>query len=252
MLNIALYSNNSLFLTEFSKGLSGELRSSAGGSCRIRKLPIQQTTLFDEAESVFDLCVVDLQEDARQGLKLIRALRSAGSCEIMVVASSSEYAMAAYDLDVMSYFLAPPDYSRAAAAILRRFSHRLVPRETQFSFKTASGMRVLSAERIVYVEYSDHRMIVYTDMGKKLATTTMRLSFGEAASQLLEDSRFVRTHASFIVNIMHISQFGQSVLLMDTGVTVPVSHGKRREVKQHFNSFFNRPTTGQGDTGFNT
>ena len=239
MLNVALYSNDSRFLSEFSRGLARELRGTAGESCRIQKFPLQQTRLFEEGDTPFDLHVVDLRDDPIQGLEQVRALPRGAGAEVMVVASSPEHAMACYDADVMSYLPAPPNLSRAAKIILRRFSHRLEPRESQFSFRTASGMRVLSAGRIVYVEYSDHRLIVYTDLGKKLVTTTMRLSFGEAARQLLEDSRFVRTHASFIVNIMHISEFGQAVLQMDTGVTVPVSHAKRREVKQHFNEFFN-------------
>lgn len=238
MLNIAIYSNDSLFLEYFSKELAGQLRNAVKESFRVHKFSLLQTSLYDEYKGIFHLCVVDIRDDPEQAFLWIRDLRRNAGSEVMVIADSPSYAMRAYDNDVMAYLLAPPNISRAANIILRRFSQRLEPKETQFSFKTPSGMRVLSAERIVYVEYSDHRLIVYTDLGKKLVTTTMRLSFGDAARQLLEDGRFVRTHASFIVNIMHISEFGQSVLQMDTGVTVPVSHAKRREVKQQFNRFF--------------
>lgn len=238
MLNITLYSNDSLFLTEFTRELSAHLGSYARESCRLRKLPLFQTSLYDGFEIPSDLCIVDIRDDPERDLGFVRELRKSAGTEVMVVAPSPDYAMEAYDADVMSYLPAPPDAARAAKIILRRFTQRFEPQEAQFSFKTVSGMRVLSAERIVYVEYSDHRLIVYTDLGKRLVTTTMRLSFGDAAAQLLADRRFVRTHASFIVNIMHIAQFGQSVLAMDTGVTVPVSHAKRREVKEHFTDFF--------------
>lgn len=240
MLNIAVYSNDSLFLAEFTRSLSTELGSYARESCRFRKFTLFQTSLYDGSETPFDLCVLDIRDDPERDLKLVRELKKSAGTEVMVVAFSPALAMAAYDEDVMSYLLYPPDTRRAARIILRRFTQRFEPQEKQFSFRTASGMRVLSAERIVYVEYSDHKLLVYTDLGKKLMTTTMRLSFGEAAAQLLADPCFVRTHASFIVNIMHITEFGQAVLMMDTGVTVPVSHAKRREVKQHFNEFFSR------------
>lgn len=240
MLNVALYSNDSLFLAEFTRSLSAELGSYAKGSCRFRKFTLFQTSLYDGNEPPFDLCIVDIRDDPERDLNFVRELKKNAGTEVILVAPSPDLSMAAYDADVMSYLLYPPDPRRAARIILHRFTQRFEPQEKQFPFRTASGMRVLSAERIVYVEYSDHRLLVYTDLGKRLATTTMRLSFGEAAAQLLSDPRFVRTHASFIVNIMHISEFGQSVLMMDTGVTVPVSHAKRREVKEHFNEFFSR------------
>lgn len=68
----------------------------------------------------------------------------------------------------------------------------------------------------------------------------MRLSFGKAAEQLLSDPRFVRTHASFLINIMHVTSFGQYAVTMDTGVTVPISHAKKAEVNKRFRQFFNK------------
>lgn len=238
MATIALYSNDSLFLEGFSQKLGKELRDRAQASFQFRTFPLSQTSLFTNLDKTPDLCIVDLRDDPDRWMHFAAGLRQNAATEVMVVASSPSYAMAAYNADILSYLLDPPDPGRAAEIILRRFMKNLPAEEIQFTFKTASGVQLLSAQRIVYVEYSDHRMIVYTDYGKKLVTNTMRLSFADAAAQLLADSRFVRTHASFIVNIQHISQFGQAVLMMDTGVSVPISHAKRRDVKEHFQRFF--------------
>lgn len=238
MLHTALYSNDSDFLNDFSKELEAQLRAFSQRTCRFYKYSLFQTSLFAKSDVPPDVCIVDIRDDPERDMQFARELPRSANTEIMIIAPNENYAMQAYDADFMSYMVYPPDVSRAAKILLRRFTQRLHSQENQFSFKTASGVRFLSAERIVYVEYSDHRLIIYTDLGKKLVTTTMRLSFGEAAAHLLADSRFVRTHASFIVNILHISEFGQSVLVMDNGVSVPVSHSKRREVKQHFTEFF--------------
>lgn len=238
MVTIALYSNDSAFLTSFSQRLGRELQRSAQPFFQFRFFSPFQTSLFAETDKPSDLCVVDLRDDPEGGMEFAAHLRQSSSSEVIVVAPSPDYAMAAYNADILSYLLDPPDPVRTAKLILRRFVKSLPSEEEQFPFKTASGVQLLPAQRIVYVEYSDHRMIVYTDYGKRLVTTTMRLSFAAAAARLLEDGRFVRTHASFIVNIFHISEFGQAVLQMDTGVSVPISHAKRREVKEHFNRFF--------------
>lgn len=246
MLDIAFYSNDSLFLTELPNELAERLGGASQAVCRCRGLPISRKKPAkpspEEAEnSPPDLYIVDIRQDPKQAMDFLRGLPRGADTEIMVAASGPEWAMAAYDADVMSYLPYPVDTERAARLILRRFAQRLRVEEAQFPFRTADGVKILPAERIVYVEYSDHRLLVHTDLNKRISTTTMRSSFGDAAARLLRDPRFVRTHASFLVNIMHVSQFGQYVLTMDTGAAVPISHARRSEVKRHFDRFFNRP-----------
>lgn len=240
MPDIVIYSNDSFFLADFSRALTGQLGIFAEGICRLRKSGIFQTSLFDDFGPPPDLCVVDIRDDPERDLEFARRLRKNAGTELMLVANTPKYAMAAYDMDAISYMLDPPDMARTARIIMRRFSHWFQPQEAQFSFRTPGGMQLLAAERIVYVEYSDHRMLIHTDMGRRIDTTTMRSSFGDAAAQLLADPRFVRTHASFLVNIMHVAQFGKYVLTMDSGVTVPISHGRQPDVKRHFTEFFSK------------
>lgn len=240
MLDVVIYSSDSFFLAEFSKALSAQLGLFAEGVCKFRKSGLFQTSLFDDFGPPPDLCIVDIRDEPERDLEFARRLRKNAGTELMLVAGTPAHAMAAYDMDAIGYFLYPADAARAAKIILRRFSQWFQPRDTQFSFKTPAGVQLLAAERIVYVEYSDHRMLIHTDIGRRIDTTTMRCSFGEAAASLLADPRFVRTHASFLVNIMHISQFGKYVLIMDNGVNVPISHARQPDVKRHFTEFFNR------------
>ena len=240
MLDISVYSNDSFFLAEIARGLSAQFEGYAKDSCRFHGFSMAQTSLYENADDPPDLCIVDIREDPEQSMALIRRLRRTAGTEIMVVAKDGSYAMDAYDADVMSYLLDPPDLRRAAELILRRFAQKFQPKSLQFSFRTATGTHVLPAEHISYIEYSDHRLLIYTDAGRRIATSTMRLSFGKAATQLLSDPRFVRTHASFLVNIMHITRFGQYAITMDTGAMVPISHAKKAEVGRRFNEFFKK------------
>lgn len=240
MLVIDLYSNDSGFLGDFARDLSARLGDYARESCRIQRFSLIQTSLYDSLEAPPDLCIVDLRDDPDRALDFVGQLRKNAGTEVMVIAPGPQWAMAAYDADVMSYLLDPPDMDRAGEIILRRFAQRFQAQEVQFPFRTASGLQLISADHIVYVEYSGHRMIVHTDLDKNVETTTMRSSFGEATAALLKDPRFVRTHASFLVNIMHVLQFEQFCLRMDTGASVPISHAKKPLVKKHINDFFAR------------
>ena len=239
MLNISLYGNDSLFLTELQRDLSAKLESAMQGVCRFQCLSFLQTSLYEHLGAPPDLCVVDLREDPDEAMDFVRRLRRNAGTEVMVVAPSPDWAMEAYDADVMSYLLSPPNSSRMAEIILRRFAQRFQPQSLQFPFRTASGTQVLAAEHIVYVEYSDHRLLIHTDSEERFSTTTMRFSFAKATEGLLADPRFVRTHAFFLINIMHIASLGQYTITMDTGVTVPISHAKKSEVSKRFRQFFN-------------
>ncbi len=239
MEELVLYSNNTDFFGDFGRELTARLENSAPGLFRIHSLPLLQLTFYEEEEAPPSLCIVDIRDDPRRNMEFVRSLKQEKGAEIMVVASGPEWAMQAYNNDVLSYFLDPPDPIRAASLILRRFARSIGAQAPQFSFRTANGRRFLSAEQIVYVEYSNHRLLVHTDRGNTVTTTTMRVSFGEAAARLLEDPRFIRTHASFLVNITHVAQFGQYVLIMDNGASIPISHGKKPEVKKNLYRFFN-------------
>lgn len=207
---------------------------------RFRKEPLGQLSLFQEGDVPADLHIVDIRDDPERGMELVCRLSREEGRSVIVVAPGPDWAMEAYDADVAAYLLDPPDAARAASLILRWFSARLTPQETQFSFRTPGGIRFLPGERIVYLEYSNHRMIIHTDHGKPISTTTMRQSFGDAAAALLKKPQFVRTHASFVVNIQHVSRFNKGTLTMDTGASVPISHARLSEVKRLFGEFLGR------------
>ena len=234
MVEISLYSNDSRFLADAARELSVRL----GEAFRLTRHSLIQMSLFDFTDTVADLCLVDLRDDPLANLDFISRLRQNQAMEIMVVAPGPEWAMAAYDLDVLSYFPEPFNAARCAQLILRRFSTRVPPPETQFPFRTATGTVLVAAERIVYVEYADHKLVLHTDTEKRIVTSTMRASFGQASAALLADPRFVRTHASYLVNITHVQRFENFTLQMDTGARVPVSHAKKAEVKRQFNAFY--------------
>lgn len=238
MLRIALYSNDSQFLAQVPRKISAHLRGFAREVCRYREFPLFQTTLFPGGEAPFDLRIVDIRDDPQRDMEFVRELTQESSRPVMVFAPGPEYAMAAYDADVTAYLVEPFDGARAAALLLRHFSREFLPQESQFSFKTPTGARVLPGEGILYVEYRNHRMLVHTVQGQTVITSVSRTPFGESASQLLEDRRFVRTHAGYLVNLLHVAQLRRSSLLLDNGTSVPVSRGRGREVKARFKALF--------------
>lgn len=248
MFDMIAYSNDSAFLESFPQQLGAKFAEYAPRLVRVRGISPAQLSLFEEDETPPDLYMVHLGDDPEEMMEWLEHKRLTARGVVMLLAPGPEWAMRAYENEVQYYQVCPPNLSRIAEMILRRFALRTEKLAKQlpqaadaagaFPVRTAEGTQVLLPEQILYVEYSDHRLRVYLANGTCQVTTTMRQSFTTATEPLLKEPRFVRTHASFVVNIAHVVQFGNYALTLDNGFNVPISHAKKPEVKRKFHQFF--------------
>lgn len=237
MLNIVLYSSNSAFLGKFSQ----ELKSALGAfreDCRIRRIPLGQASFLESLDTAADVSIVDITDDPEGGLEFAENLPKTLDSEVMIVAPSAEYAMRAYNAEVLAYLINPPDAERAARIIIRRFSKNLSRNGSQLSIRTESGIQIIPARRIIYLEYEGHRVILHSERGVRQISRSMRSSFSDLAIELSSDARFVRTHAAYIINIEHAERIERTAVLMDNGDRVPISRSRRRKVLDSFGRFF--------------
>lgn len=243
MINIALYGSNDKLLDDISQKLSANLHFTGHDYFRIHRVTYFQTTLF---EDMYDLFIIDITEKVERGLTFAQDLKKDPKIEIIFVASRPSFAMDAYDLDALAYFLVPIDFHRLNNAIFKRFSPSFENDDKNgkgtFPIKTVEGLSLIPAARITYLEYADHRIRAVLDTGDTVVSSTMRVSFMECAKEILADPRFVRTHASFIVNIEHIRELGKRNIILDTKASIPISHAKHSEVKKQILQFFKPPT----------
>lgn len=239
MINIALYGNNDKLLEEIEQKLSAGLRFTGNEFFSVNRVDFFQLSLF---ENQHDLFIIDITDNPEKGLAFAKDLKIDPTVEFLFVASSPSYAMSAFDLDALSYLLLPLDFKRLTQIVIRRFAPENRHDEKKFTFRTTSGVRVVPANRISYIEYKNHRMKVVLDTAEEIITSTMRLSFSDAAAEILADPRFVRSHASFIVNVSHIVEYGSSFITLkrpnEDRKIVPVSHAKHSTVKAHIMDYY--------------
>lgn len=239
MPDLVVYSNGSAFLESFPQQLAAKFSDFAPNLVRVRGRAPAQTTLFAEEEETPDLFLVHLGDDPEAMLDFIESRRLCHRAPVMILAPNEQWAMRAYELEVQFYQLSPPDLNRISEIILRRFMHpatRIAP--AQFTMRTSSGTVVADFDQIIHVEYDNHHLTIHLQSGQSFTSTTLRISFGDAAAPLLSDPRFVRTHASHLANIAHVVRFSSTALTMDTGTVVPISYAKKAEVKRKFSGFY--------------
>lgn len=102
--------------------------------------------------------------------------------------------------------------------------------EGEFSVEVRGVVRVYRYREILFFEAREKRL--YLHLKRK------ELPFSGTLEKLMETlpEQFVRVHKSIIVNRAHIRQiqFGQNLLVMEDGVTVPVSRSYKAQLKAVF------------------
>jgi two-component system LytT family response regulator len=147
-----------------------------------------------------DLILLDVQMPELNGIQFIKILQK--KCLIVLITAYPQYAVNAFDLDVVDYLLKPIVYERFLQAIskvkdqLASQKHIVEPKDTldYFFVKSEYKMQKVYFKDVVYLEGLRDYVALHTKQFKLLTLQSMK-SFEQNLP-----SNFVRVHKSYIVN----------------------------------------------------
>lgn len=180
----------------------------------------------------FDLLILGAEVAGESGIDFARKLRLADDCcDIIFVAESADYALAAYSVFPTGYILLPatrkklrPVFRRAA----KRFSSR-----RRLLLRTEEGERIsIPVDSIVYIVVSGSDLLIHCGMRTYSATGAL----SDVCTHLPSDE-FYRSHRSFVVNMNHAVRLSEYFFEMDTGEKVSVAKNRYAEAKQVMRAF---------------
>lgn len=157
-----------------------------------------------------DLMFLDVQMPEVSGISFLRTLRNPPA--VILTTAYKQYALEAFELDVVDYLLKPVSFERLMKAINKYYQSRQSPAMGgQLTGDTSSDFIMVRAERknmkvklddVLWVmSVKDYVQIVTRD--KKILT---QVSIGEMENSLPSD-RFLRTHRSYLVNISKVTAY---------------------------------------------
>jgi two-component system LytT family response regulator len=172
------------------------------------------------ASQNIDLIFLDIQMPQLSGMDLVRALN--GKTKVILTTAYSEFAVEAYNLEVVDYLLKPIPFPRFLSAVQRAARQineagaiALTGGDDQYIFvKTESKGKLLKIElhEIDYIEAANNYVGVHQGGKKTLVYTTMK-----EMEEHLPRKRFIRVHKSFIVPVAKITGIeGNKLLLKNT------------------------------------
>ena len=186
-----------------------------------------------------DLIFLDIEMPGLKGLEVMASISTIEGYKpfIIIISAYDQYALKAFEYDVVDYLLKPIDtkrFSTAMARVLRYFSSMKVNR---ISAKKGNRIFLIPVEDISCVTVEDTIVFIHSD-GNSYSTTYRTL---EEVEKELDSSNFFRTHRGFIVNLKKIREIKQADnggmnLKVDgvEGMEIPVARSKAKEIKTIF------------------
>jgi DNA-binding LytR/AlgR family response regulator len=209
---------------------------------------------FDNAISTFsflrenhvDLIFLDIQMDEFTGIQLLETIKDPPY--IILTTAFDEYALKAYELDVIDYLLKPIPFERFVKAVEKVYARFL--KDSQAQGKTTrmeisplqsekpeytfvkSGNKTIKMyfNKILYIEGMRDYLQIHTEDSK-----IMTLLNFKTIQDLLDPQKFIRVHKSYIVAIDKINYIENNAIKIRDKL-IPVSSS----YKIAFNSLLNK------------
>lgn len=182
----------------------------------------------------FDIMFLDVEMPDISGLELAKNIRSLPdrNVKIIFISNYPEYMQDSFEVQAFYYLNKPvsyEDFKRTMKRIIKEFS------EHNFSKLLVGDGKVSEL-----VDYSD---ILYFETVKgersriRLVLTDGSRMIKAMLSEyenILKDNAFFSPHRSYLVNLRHIHLIKKDCIVLDNGVSLPLSRRREKELKKLF------------------
>lgn len=178
---------------------------------------------YENGGSYSDIYILDIVMPDMNGIQLGSAIRQKNAdAYIIFLTSSKDYALESYSVKAFSYILKPARRKDIEAELADCISRISKPPE-RFVFKCSSGTVSVRAEDIVYIEYYNHRMIYRLAGGKTVESIYFRETFDSMITEYIKNGSFIKSSASYLVNMNHIRTVNATGFIMSDGAVLTVT-----------------------------
>lgn len=162
-----------------------------------------------------DLIILDIEMPEMNGFDFINSLDSPPN--IIIVSAAEEYALKAFDFNVVDYLLKPVSYGRFCKAIDKTIRYFMRRDQTntigdEIFIKNGTVLVKLKIRDIVYVEALENYISLTTSDDKYTIHFTMK-----AIENQLPSDVFIRAHRSFLINKNMIQTIQENTLDLIVG-----------------------------------
>ncbi|MDD6484822.1 MAG: LytTR family DNA-binding domain-containing protein [Clostridiales bacterium] len=173
----------------------------------------------------FDLLLLDVMMPQQNGIELAAYLRkNLYDASIIFISSNREMAMYGYEVSAARYLAKPIEPKRLREALLFCFGNK---KNSSILVPVNKGTRRVMTKDIKYIETHGRGCKIMCEAGELLTKTLISELENKIAGK-----DFIRCHQGFMINLRFIRELRTSELVLDGGVSIPVSKHRIKEVRR--------------------
>ena len=182
-----------------------------------------------------DIIFLDINMDIMDGLTVARKIRELREdVSIILVTTFMNYALDGYKVRA-SRFLIKDDLDKTFPECMDDICGEIRKKTNTIVFSCVEGEIKLKASDIVLFEISGHKSLI------QLRDRTYQIYEKlENLEEMLKGQGFLRTHKSFLVNMVHIRNINSYILTLDNGREMSVPKARYKQVKQEYTLFMGK------------
>ena len=181
----------------------------------------------------YDILLLDIEMEGISGMELARRIREDNhAIQILFITGFSDYIQEGYDVEALHYLMKPVSQEKLSEVLNRAVARLQKPRNSILCTVEGTTQK-LYLDEIVYIEILSHTLTIHGQQDYQL-----HMTIGEIQKQL--GDQFCRCHRSFLVNLEKIRTIRQTDILMDTGVSVPMSRRLAADVNRAFFQYYRK------------
>jgi two-component system, LytTR family, response regulator len=179
-----------------------------------------------------DLIFLDIEMPEIDGISFLQMFKSAPS--VIFTTAYRNYAVEAFDLDVIDYLLKPISFDRFVSAINKYFERTNISLNDKMKLKreTASYLNVKADRKIYKIEISKIQYIESLKDYVKIVCSNESIVTHDSLLNMetfLNEYGFIRIHRSFLVAIAKIKSFDAESIFLENN-QLPISRSYRKSV----------------------
>jgi DNA-binding LytR/AlgR family response regulator len=170
-----------------------------------------------------DILFLDINLPRVNGIDFIKTIT--GKYHIILTTAYYQYAIEAFDMDVVDYLLKPISFERFLKAVnkVRDYQELLDKTKEQnlaalsyFFVKTGNGLEKVSFDAILFIEALQNYIVIHTKEEKLITYSTLK-----NVEAFLPSARFLKVQKSYVVSIDKIERIdGNQIIVGKTPIMI--------------------------------
>lgn len=168
------------------------------------------TEILAGYEPVYDIIMMDIEMPGMNGMDAAAQIRGMDADVVMMfITNMASYALRGYEVGALDFVMKPITYYAFAMRFARVLKRVRQKEQQQILLSFPDGVKKLEVQQIYYVEVQNRVLHYHTTEGEYCVRGTM-----QSVEQALETHPFVKCNHWYIVNLKHVSEVRQNVVIV--------------------------------------